>query len=337
MRGIWALFFVWVCVASGASAAEVDLQKLEAALKSTGVSGRVHGAVFERGLSVWTYREPGDFFSHYEFPLITEDANVAELLKKVKRHDKVWIKGAFAKNQAPQKHIVVSELKIEESWKNPVPGADQLPPYEPKVKIPEDLQQKSELVARVHAIAAGGKVLVIDYRGAILPVFIKNPDVSAGVAKNLFRGDKIRLHFVLRDYPDQPTHLSPDPAKEKAIERLVSIVEGHSKPVTKEGVLVLFPRSPQIVFDVFALQAEDADGVELEHTLVNFESPEVFQKIREKLAQAWELKKATAIQGRNKLVNPKIRIRAKGLLNVVDPNQANPQILLRAPEDVEIL
>jgi hypothetical protein len=81
---------------------------------------------------------------------------------------------------------------------------------------------------------------------------------------------------------------------------------------------------------------QDADGIERTYTLVNFEDADAFQAIRDKLAAAWEQRAADAVDGRNKQLNPKVRLRASGTLNVLMPNQANPQILLSGPDALTV-
>ncbi|MBW3625324.1 MAG: hypothetical protein KY468_18160, partial [Armatimonadetes bacterium] len=114
-------------------------------------------------------------------------------------------------------------------------------------------------------------------------------------------------------------------------------VEQHGKKRTLVGALVMFPQSPQLRFDVYALQTTDPDGTRLDYTLVNFTDPERFARIRQKLENAWKAHAGTAQSGRNKLIQPRLRVRATGVINIQSPQQANPQILLDGPESIEIL
>ena len=59
-----------------------------------------------------------------------------------------------------------------------------------------------------------------------------------------------------------------------------------------------------------------------------------FKKIRDKLAQIWDSNSETAILGRNMLINPQITLEVNGQVNIVSPEQANPQILLDKAEDI---
>ena len=100
---------------------------------------------------------------------------------------------------------------------------------------------------------------------------------------------------------------------------------------------MLFPASPQVKFNVFALHQKDQDGVSKEYTLVNFEDEKVFEAIRNKLQSLWDSSPDAVINSRNKLLNTKIRIRATGTFNVVDPGQANPQIMLAGPDSITLV
>jgi hypothetical protein len=64
----------------------------------------------------------------------------------------------------------------------------------------------------------------------------------------------------------------------------------------------------------------------------------VFETIRTKLQGAWDSAGTdAAVSGRNKLISTKVRIRATGTFNQIDPNQANAQIVLDGPDAIEIL
>jgi len=122
----------------------------------------------------------------------------------------------------------------------------------------------------------------------------------------------------------------------KPIQVLEPMQAQHGKSVTVEGALILFPKSPEIIFNVFAVQQLLRDGLNRQFTLVNFDDPDLFQKIREKLQKAWDQFPKDFVNGRNKLVSTKVRVKASGTVNVIDPNQANPQILLKSLDSVVI-
>ena len=88
-------------------------------------------------------------------------------------------------------------------------------------------------------------------------------------------------------------------------------------------------------FDVYALEVE-TQGIKRIFTLVNFDDINEFQSIREKLATLWDSRLETAVSGRNMQINPDVIIEASGWINVISPEQANPQILLDSVEDIRL-
>ncbi|MCB0411730.1 MAG: hypothetical protein KDD22_04350, partial [Bdellovibrionales bacterium] len=201
--------------------------------------------------------------------------------------------------------------------------------------LPYDMAPQGEMIVKVHAVVAEGHVLVVDYKGTIIPVVV-GPEQAAHT-QDLFRGDKIKIAYKFREEPGHPTHVEVDNSAAKPVEVLASILPQHGQTMTFEGNLVLFPNSPQVAFNVFALQVDIGDDVKLEYTLLNFEDPDLFQKIREKLQGIWDASAIVAENSRNKLIKKGLRIRATGPINVVTPNQANPQIILNSLEDLELL
>lgn len=314
----------------------LDLNLVDQELQTNGLEGWVHGAAPEFNQYVFTLRDPNDFFLHFEFPMITANPALKAELAKLGRHDQIRIKGKFANLHAPIRHIRVSAITVTKKFSAGV----TVPHYVREAKLPTDLEGKTELIGKVHAVVEDGKILVIEYKDAVVPVFVKDNTHS----KDLYRNDKIRLRYVLRKHPGSPSHVELDSTAAQPIEVMEQLVKLHGKPaggidqVTKKpiglaGVLVMFPKSPQVLFNVFALQVTDADGVKREHTLLNFD-PTVFTAVRLKLQAIWDSEAATAVNGRNKLVNPNIRMRAFGDGNVVDPGQANPQVILASDADI---
>lgn len=305
-----------------------DTAGLLALLQGEGLPGWIHGAIPERRLFVFTYRKPGDFFAAAEFPALPATDAVRAELSQLKRHDRVRIRGSFVQHGSPQRHILVTRVKVLEPYRSPHPEPAARPP---DLAALHALPQEGSLIGKVHAVADGGAILVIEHAGHVIPFFVTDVKQSAG----LYRNDKVRVRYVRAAHPAQPGHLRLQ-ARPDAIERLAPMPAGHGEPIMLEGRLALYPQSPQIRFDVWALHVQDADGVERTYTLVNFEDPEAFQAIRAKLADAWKQRATHAIDGRNKQLNPKVRLRASGTLNVLMPNQANPQILLTGPDAVTV-
>lgn len=303
----------------------IDMTAFEAALTSSGVDGWVHGRLGH--LAVFVFREKGEFFRYAHFPMVSHIPAVKTQLETLGRHDKVHIKGEIIDNGAPQKHIYITELTIVERWDGG--GGEVVPPYEHVAKIPEELLTRSEFIGKVHFAAQDGSMIVCEYKDAVIPV-VGIP----GKANNLYRGDKVKIHFQIQSHPRRPSHLALNEKVETPVEVLERIVDLHGRTACVEGTLIKFPKSPEVSFDVFALQRTDADFVTLDYTLVNFDDPTLFKALRDKAATEWGKHPETVINGRNKLHNPRIYVKACGTLNVVAPSQANPQVLINKLEDL---
>ena len=301
---------------------------LEEELSNNGLIGRIHGAVPEAGLFLMTVRDPNNFFQAINYSLVPENAKVLETLNSLNRHDRICLKGEFLTNPSPQKHIHVKKISVFESWPQPKNLSD----YEREVKLPLALKGKNEFIGKVHAIDAQGTILVLEYGDAILPVFVK----QAAYTKELYRGDIVKVHFRRQEKPGLPLHLNLDPEVDPPLEVLERIASLHGKKTVMEGRLVKFPQSPQLKFDVFAIEKETW-GTKRNFTLVNFQDSEKFRQIREKLAKIWQKHPQTIVKGRNMLINPQLNLKVQGTVNVVSPQQANPQILLESSESIELI
>ncbi len=304
----------------------LNLKRLSQELESTGLLGRIHGAFAPSRLFVLSVREPEDFFSHREFSLLASDDSTASILSQVKRHDLVCLKGHFIANPSPQKHILVESVSVLESE----PTKAEFPPYQREAEIPGELFNQSYLIGKVHAVGEGGKILVIEYKDAVIPIFVESPTLT----EKLFRGDLIRLSYRLQERPEQPTHLRLDLRAQKPLEVLDSLTQWHGQEKVLKGKLTKFPKSVQVAFDVYALEVETL-GIKRYFTLVNFQDEQEFKKIRDKLAQIWEANLETASTGRNLLLNREVVLEVRGQVNMVSPQQANPQILLKSAEDIQ--
>jgi hypothetical protein len=306
----------------------VDLKDVEKQLNTTGAEGWIHGAVADQSMYVFTYRNPTNFFDYIEMSLVTTDPTIMKQLATFDRHDKVNVKGVFLDNPSPQKHIKVAAITMVKKYQTSYP----VPAYEHEAKIPDDLLHKDMATFLVHAIGGDGHILVVEYKDAVLPIYVVNADLT----KNLFRNDVVQIKFLFQDYPDHPVHLAVNESATDALKVVDSIQAKNGKSVVLEGSLILFPKSPEINFNVFAVQEELTDGLKRQYTLVNFDSTDTFQKIRDALQKAWDKYPGAYVNGRNKLVSTRLRVKATGTFNEVDPSQANPQILLNSVDSIEI-
>ena len=304
----------------------LEIPNLSEELTSTGLIGRIHGAADASRMFVMAVREPDNFFSHREFSLISADESTSNTLGQLNRHDLVCVKGNIIANPSPQKHIALSSVKLLEAWQQP----DGFAPYERQVELPEKLRKQTSLIGKVHAISAEGKILVMGYQDLVLPVYVMEPKHT----KNLYRGDIVKLKYQVQSNPQRPLHLQLDSSAKQPLEMIDAIATINNKPQTLTGKLVKFPQSPQLKFDVYAMEV-NTNGIERYFTIVNFDDMNKFKNIRQKLAKIWDDNSATAISGRNMLINPEVTIQATGLGNIISPEQANPQILMESAEQIK--
>ncbi len=297
----------------------LELTRLSQELESNGLIGRIHGAATESQMFVLSVREPNNFFQSREFSLLADNSETADQFKQLNRHDSVCIQGSIIPNRSPQKHIAVDSIQVVEAWSQP----KGFTPYERKTDFPEALKKQNSLMGKVHAIGAEGKILVVEYQDGVIPIYTPNTEYT----RNLYRGDIIELSYQIQTRPQQPTHLRLDTTKEQPIKVLDAIAKWHNQENTLTGKLVKFPKSPQLKFDIYAMQV-DTQGIKRYFTLVNFDNMAEFQAIRHKLAKIWDINATSAVSGRNMLINPEVTIKAQGITNIVSPKQANPQILL---------
>ncbi len=306
----------------------VDLKEIEKELTTSGVEGWIHGSVESQGLYVFTYRNPTNFFDYIEMSLVSYSPTMMKELASYNRQDKVRVKGAFLSNPSPQKHIMVSSIEMITKYQSPYPTD----PYQHQAKIPDELLNQTQGTFLIHAVAGDGHILVVEYKDSILPIFVQN----AALAKDLFRGDLVQLKFKIQTDPTHPTHLNLNEKDPQPVQILESIQAKNGKPASVEGALIMFPKSPEIMFNVFAVQEQLPAGLTRQYTLVNFDSADLFQQIRDALQKAWD-QYPGYVNGRNKLVSTHVRVKVTGVFNEVDPSQANPQILLNSLDSIQII
>lgn len=331
----WSLLLSLFLALSTLAHADINMADVDAMLKGSGLKGEIHGASNDGKLFVITYRNPTNFFENVQLPLTSEDAAIMDIITKTKRHQFYIVKGELLDNKAPVKHIKVTSIEMAKDYSSEL---DHMP-YKYRGDL-NDLYNMTEFTGRVHAVGAEGKMLVMEYKDRIIPVFVTE-ESSQNIVKTFYRGDLVKVKFRVRAEPEAPTHLGLQitqklPPGEKPVELLESLVKTHGNPIEKTGSLIRFPKSPQIQFDIYALLAEDAGGTTIQYTLVNFDDPALFKKIREKLEKAWMENSTTAENDRNKLVNRKLVVHAKGISNMVDAGQANPQILINSIDDLTV-
>ncbi len=308
--------------------------EFEQELKSPqGVQVEVHGADHQNGMYAIAYR-PKNFFDYVIISLQADYTSpsypvVSEQLKTLHRHDILQIKGdTNGMISSHQNHAMIKDLTILNKFTTPYDDGSS---YTHGTDVAQLVQGKTSLIVKVHASLMDGKILMVESGDANIPVVPKNSDL----VKDLYRGDKIEIRFTVQQYPSAPTHLVLD-AGPDAVKMLDRIVDLHGKPQDRCGELIMFPKSPQVLFNVFALKSDIGDGLFRSFTLVNFNDPELFKNLREKMQIFWDAHAATMIRGRNYFINPQIKICAKGTGNMQVPTQANPQILIDHLEDLTL-
>lgn len=302
-------------------------------LTTEGLLAQVHGANHITNVYALTIRDPNNFFIHKEFPLVWENDSIATEFKSLKRHQTIRVFGDLIDNGAPITHLLVTKFQIEKNFTSEVDQHEYVPSTNP-----DELDAKTHLIGRVHAADSNGKVLVVEYKDLVLPVFVRD-EATEKAAQKLFRGDKIALDYKSKSFPDRPKHLMANPTESSrpAFQVLESVESFHQTSVTRQGYLVKFPKSPQISTDTYAVLVQDDEGSTVQWTVLNFENMDLFVKIREKMAKLWNTDTSQIINGRNKLINQKIVVRVSGKGNIVDPGQANPQILVSSLDDIQIV
>ncbi len=305
---------------------EVDMNEIKTQLVGGGLKGWVHAAVKDQFLFVFTWRQPNNFFINVQLPMSSTDTKILESLSQLKRHDEIFIQGDFFKNESPLQHINVTSLEITKPYTGP--GSD----YVYESEVPLEIMNNNKMIAEVHIVTNGGAVLVVEYQDRILPVLVPRPEFT----RQLYRGDKIELSYLVKTALNRPPHLILNTNSPEPIRMIEQIACGHNEPIELEGSLVMFPQSPQIMFNVFALRTRDAEGIEREYTLVNFENSTLFTEIRRRLQGSWDIMSEYARNDRNKLLNERILVKVKGIKNVMAGDQANPQILINDIKDLKI-
>lgn len=308
----------------------LDFDKIDAGLRSKeGLLIEVHGIDKDHGLFAGVLRGE-DFFDFAQVPLVGATPVLQESLLHVKRHDIIKIKGKFDELGTPQKHILVDFLEVQKPYD---PGYPNVPAFKHKVKLPDDLVGLKEITAKVHAITEDGKIMMVEYKDTNIPVIVVSPKAT----KDLYRGDKIKFQFSIAKEPKAPVHLILKSGKD-SLKVLKSIVSENKREIKNLcGPLVLYPASPDIRFNVFALHYDIGDDLAWTYTLINFEDSQKFKAIREKLQTEWDKDTSQVERGRGYYINPKLQVCVSGIGNEVMAIQANPQVILQGPDDISFV
>jgi hypothetical protein len=308
-------------------------------LSGPGLTGWVHGAASYYSTYSMTYRseEKSDalaFFKSEQFSLIPADEEIANLLKTLRRHDKISIYGKILDNNSSLAHIVVSRLDVIEKYPNPVENT-----YSFDDSTFKNLEQITFL-GQVHAnssIKGRGRALIVDWKDILIPVAV--PDALEERAKDLIRGDIIQLTIKAVATPHSTKHYVLDESSPVPLTVIddFRLCHGQRRKVT--GYLVKFDKSPAIRTDVYAIRVVDSNGIARNFTLFpsvtdQDQFVEIFKAVVAKSKKAWDHSMESGIALRNFNGKPSVQIEADGVLNIVSSEQANAQIYLDSAEQV---
>lgn len=297
----------------------------------SGLKLLAHGANNETKVYVGTYIYD-NIFNALHVSLLSKVPAVQQAFQNLKRHDSIRVWGKMLDLDTPQPHLSIERLVVEKPYDFP---GDKFQNETSWVELSKELSATNEIIAEVHAVQNSGELMVLEYKRHILPIFTRS---FKSEAASLNRQDIVKVHFQIQDSPRKPIHLElmKGPSNQ-AIEVLDNINEQHGKQAKMSGELVFFPQGSVTSTNVFALKILASHGIYRTYTLVNFKDEKLFFAIRDKLQKAWDAADpGCAYNDRNKYVNPCLTVTAKGTLNHVDQNQANPQILIDNVDDVEV-
>jgi hypothetical protein len=302
-----------------ASVASEDVAKALGA--PAGLAGTIHGFPTEdhRVTAVMSVRADNDFFNARQINLISQNDSVTELLGTLKRNDGVCVRGSVAAFGNDQIHVNVTEIAVLDLQNDPYPD---LPPYEYRGPTAESLPPSGKLVGRIHAAAPG--MLLVEVVDRVMPLVVRNP---ASIPDGLYRFDTVEFAYEKANSTGSPVHLVLNESMNPPIKVTDSIRARNGQKTRVVGYLALFPRSPLISRDTYAINV-DQNGIQTSYTLVNFDNPEIFEKLQRALEQAWKSDTSKISRGRNYFLNGRVSVAIEGKLNMVSPSQANPQIIV---------
>ena len=112
----------------------------------------VHGGDLAHGLFVLTWRDKHDFFKYVQLPVTGRNEAASKTIAALHRHDRVRLWGEFDLFlPSGQRHIDVDNIVVEKTFESACEDAG-LPPFERKVKLPDDLKDLKEIIVKVHGV-----------------------------------------------------------------------------------------------------------------------------------------------------------------------------------------
>lgn len=320
-------------------------------LKEQGLEGRVHAAILDEGVVLFQVTNPfaqtlTERLTDFRiYPLRLSKKQLEELRAKgVRRNDFLKVKGAFA---SIPPHIEVDSVEVTERTK----GRDAPQNHELRQALALHGKTNFLLEAQVHASLRDGAQAAVDYEGHILPVTLEDEsDAKAAKAlAALWRFDIVRIPVKeVRPWPAYPPHLVLDSSKAiqmvESIQDFLNFDENQPDPeLTLEGTLVRIPPSSGLTNrESWGLLVKSSkSGLSRQFLLWNFSDLELQEKIEAKLKGWWDSKEGAKV-GRNRLVHPGLRVRAKGKLPMLGGkeqarNQGNHFFHVHDVDDIELV
>lgn len=323
------ILFLILIVSLSVFSKDFTLKEVGELLQKEGLTGLVHGIDTKRDFYMFTWSNPESFFNRFNLAMTSEEAELKTKFKSLKRGDKIWIAGKMDVNNG-QPHLILTDLKVLREYRPQIeaPAGE----HRREVNLPKDLENKNSITATVHANEAKGRAVVLEYKDAIIPLIARNRKYT----QDLYRGDYIKVRFKLgKSAQGKPTHLKLDTSNVaengEPIVVLDSLKSHHGKVKTVTGRLVLFPKSPTINMDVWAVEFPGPGGANRFYTIVNFVPNsrgelEELAKIGKKLRADWDKYAKHVFKGRNKYINTGLNVTVTGKMTVVATNQANAQL-----------
>ena len=309
------------------------LEEVIAAAEKQGVNGLIHGADHERRMYVISWSHPKNFFNRYNLVMAPNSRELAEQFKTLNRGDRIFVQGDVRMNKG-QGHILVNKMDIKKRY---VPKADHSAgEFTRMTKLPGDLATKTREVFYVHATHSGNSLLVLEYGDTMVPMIVKKTEL----VQDIYRGDYVELAFKIdksSDNPYRPNHLTLDHEAYKPVKVLDAVLDLHDQVLKIEGRLVMFPKSPTINRNIFAIEVPYIGKPARYFTILpsSFEGDN-FKNLLAKLQNHWDANPQKIFKGRNKYIHLELECKASGKGNVVSPNQANPQIFTKI-DDLHII
>lgn len=308
-------------------------------LGGEGLLGWMHGAVPSYQQYIFTYRKESgdfmDFFKAEQFSLVPATPELAKAFAELKRHDKIRLKGSVFENGSPLTHIKVTSFEVVKPYAAPLTN-----PYTFDVAVLQG-QETFEVFGQVHAIAKSdqlGYAIIVEHKDFMMPIAVdpKHADVAA----KLYKGDIVNVAVKLVKHEHGPAHFVTDANVVAGIDIVDPLVNCHDLEKTVEGYLVKFDKSPAISTDVYAVRFVDANGIGRNFTFfpgVGMEDPafgQIFVDVSAKAKAAWDSVEEEGKVVRNYRSKERIKVKAKGRINVVSLEQANAQVYLWSADDV---